>query len=373
MVPTSILAEQHYKGISELLEKTPGDRRPVIALLTSALSSTERESIYRGINDGSIDVVIGTHALIQEGVEFKDLAVAIIDEQHRFGVEQRGALRGKGTNPHLLVMTATPIPRTLALTMYADLDLTVLDEMPPGRIPIKTRVVEPVQRERVWQFVEAELDKGRQAFVVHPLVEASEKIEAPAAVEAYERLKKVFFRYKVGLLHGRMKPAEKDQVMEDFANGSYHVLVTTSVAEVGVNVPNASVMVIEGANRFGLAQLHQFRGRVGRGEHASYCLLLSDTNQDEARERLHALEETTDGFKLAEMDWKLRGAGDLVGTRQSGGNRLQLAQEMTPHLVELAQREARTIYEEDPDLSQPQHHLLAQRVEVNHTEKGDVS
>lgn len=373
MVPTSILAEQHYKNVSAALDNMPGERKPVVALLTSAISETERESIYRGMADGSIDVVIGTHALIQPGVEFKDLAVAIIDEQHRFGVEQRGALRGKGSNPHLLVMTATPIPRTLALTMYADLDLTIIDEMPPGRIPIKTRVVEPVQRERVWQFVEAELDKGRQVFVVHPLVEASDKIEAPAAVEAYDRLKQVFFRYKVGLLHGRMRPVEKDQVMADFAANKFHVLVTTSVAEVGVNIPNASVMVIEGANRFGLAQLHQFRGRVGRGEHASYCLLLTDTVSDEARARLHALEETNDGFKLAEMDWKLRGAGDLVGTRQSGSNRLQLAQEMTPQLVELAQREARTIYEEDANLGQPQHQLLAQRVAMVHNDSADVS
>jgi ATP-dependent DNA helicase RecG len=373
MVPTSILAEQHYKSISATLERMPDERRPVVALLTGSISETERQSIYRGIADGSIDVVIGTHALIQEGVDFKDLAVAIVDEQHRFGVEQRKALRGKGTNPHLLVMTATPIPRTMALTIYADLDLSIIDEMPPGRIPIQTRVVDPVARERVYNFVENELIKGRQAFVVHPLVEASEKIEAPAAVEAFERLSQVFFRHKVGLLHGRMRPAEKDEVMDAFNKGEYDVLVTTSVAEVGVNVPNASVMVIEGANRFGLAQLHQFRGRVGRGEHASYCILLSDTTSDEARERLQAMESTTDGFKLAEMDWKLRGAGDLVGTRQSGGSLLQLVQEMTPQLVELAQREARTIFEEDPDLSQEQHRLLAQRVGLLHNERTDVS
>jgi ATP-dependent DNA helicase RecG len=373
MVPTSILAEQHYRNVGATLEKMPGDRKPVVALLTGSLTETERQSIYRGMADGSIDVVIGTHALIQEGVEFKDLAVAVIDEQHRFGVEQRKSLRGKGTNPHLLVMTATPIPRTLALTLFADLDLTVIDEMPPGRIPIQTRVVDPVARERVYNFVENELKQGRQAFVVHPLVEESEKIDAPAAVEAYERLQKVFFRYRVGLLHGRMKPAEKDEVMAAFSSGQYDVLVTTSVAEVGVNVPNASVMVIEGANRFGLAQLHQFRGRVGRGEHASYCLLLSDTNDDAARARLQVMEQTSDGFKLAEMDWKLRGAGDLVGTRQSGGSLLHLVQEMTPHLVELAQREARTIFEEDPSLSQEQHRLLAQRVGMLHNERTDVS
>jgi ATP-dependent DNA helicase RecG len=373
MVPTSILAEQHYQGISATLAKMPGEHRPVVALLTGSISESERQSIYRGIADGSIDVVIGTHALIQEGVEFKNLAIAIIDEQHRFGVEQRKALRGKGTNPHLLVMTATPIPRTMALTLYADLDLSIINEMPPGRIPIQTRVVDPVARERVFNFVENELKKGRQAFVVHPLVEASDNIEAPAAIEAYERLQKVFFRHKVGLLHGRMKPTEKDEVMAAFNSGQFDVLVTTSVAEVGVNVPNATVMVIEGANRFGLAQLHQFRGRVGRGEHASYCLLLSDTNSEEARERLRAMEETTDGFKLAELDWKQRGAGDLVGTRQSGGSLLQLVQEMTPQLVEMAQREARTIFEEDPDLSQEQHRLLAQRVGMLHNERTDVS
>jgi len=373
MVPTSILAEQHYRNIGATLAKMPGDRKPVVALLTGSLTTSERKSIYRGMSDGSIDVVIGTHALIQEGVEFKDLAVAIIDEQHRFGVEQRKALRGKGMNPHLLVMTATPIPRTLALTLHADLDLSVIDEMPPGRIPIRTKVVQPVAREQVNNFIVKQLNEGRQAFVVHPLVEASDKIEAPAAMEAYERLQQVFFRHKVGLLHGRMKPAEKDEVMEAFASAKYDVLVTTSVAEVGVNVPNASVMVIEGANRFGLSQLHQFRGRVGRGEHASYCLLLADTNSDEAKQRLEAMEETNDGFKLAEMDWRLRGAGDLIGTRQSGGSKLQLAEQITPQLVDMAQREARTIYEEDPNLSQREHRLLAQRVVMLHNDRTDVS
>ncbi len=373
MVPTSILAEQHYRNVSATLKQMPGERPPVVALLTGALSTSERESIYRGMADGSIDVVIGTHALIQEGVTFNDLGVAVIDEQHRFGVEQRKALRGKATNPHLLVMTATPIPRSLALTIFADLDLSVMDEMPPGRIPIETRVIQPVERSRIYNFIEAQLNEGRQAFVVHPLVEASETIEAPAAVEAYDRLQKVFFRHKVGLLHGRMKPAEKDEVMAAFASGEIQVLVTTSVAEVGVNVPNATVMMIEGADRFGLSQLHQFRGRVGRGEHASYCLLLSDTNLEEAQQRLAIMESTNDGFKLAEMDWKLRGAGDLVGTRQSGGSTIDMMREITPHLVELAQREARTIYAEDPDLAQEQHRLLAQRVSQLHNERTDLS
>lgn len=373
MAPTSILAEQHYRGITATFERMPGEHKPVIALLTSALSTTERESIYNGLGDGSIDIVIGTHALIQEGVEFHDLAFAVIDEQHRFGVGQRGTLRGKGHNPHLLVMTATPIPRTLALTLYADLDLTIMDEMPPGRIPIQTRIVRNVERERIYSFIESQIEQGRQAFIVHPLVEASESIDAKAAVQAYEELSQVFFRHRVGLLHGRMRPAEKDDIMAAFSEGEFDILVTTSVAEVGVDVPNASVIVIEGANRFGLAQLHQFRGRVGRGQFASYCLLIPDANTPEAEERLRAMESTNDGFELAEIDWKLRGAGDLVGTRQSGRNALQLVEVMTPQLVELAQREARTLHEEDTYLIDPEHQLLAQRVDMLFNEESDVS
>lgn len=373
MAPTSILAEQHYRGITQTLESMPGENKPVVGLLTSALTTTEREAIYNGLADGSIDMIIGTHALIQENVEFKDLAIVVIDEQHRFGVGQRGALRGKGTNPHVLVMTATPIPRTLALTIYADLDLSIMDEMPPGRIPIQTRIVQPVERERIYSFIEAEIKKGRQAFVVHPLVEASDKIEARSAVEAFDHLKKVFFRYKVALLHGRMGAQEKDDIMAAFSRGEYDILATTSVAEVGVDIPNASTIVIEGANRFGLAQLHQFRGRVGRGQHASYCLLIPDNNTPDAEKRLQAMEDTNDGFQLAEIDWKLRGAGDLVGTRQSGRNALKIMDAMTPQLVGLAQREARTIYEEDPYLEQDEHRLLRQRVAMLYHEESDVS
>ena len=374
MAPTSILAEQHYRSISKALEKFPGDFRPVVALLTGSLTSSERQSVYRGIADGSIDLVIGTHALIQEGVEFKDLAVAIIDEQHRFGVEQRSSLRGKGTNPHLLVMTATPIPRTLALTIYADLDLSIIDEKPPGRQPVETRLLSPVEREKAFNFIEAHVDEGRQAFVIHPLVEASEKVEARAAVEAYEELSQVFYKYRVCLLHGRMSPTEKDEVMTAFAKHEYDVMVTTSVAEVGVDIPNASIIVIEGANRFGLAQLHQFRGRVGRGVHQSFCLLIPDNLTEEAEQRLLALEKTDDGFELAELDWKIRGAGDLMGTRQSGSFEMQLGEFMTPELVSLAQHEARTIYEEDPYLQREEHLLLAEK--VNHSQNkvgGDVS
>jgi len=389
MAPTSILAEQHYRNLSRLLAQWPTERPPVIALMTSALSSSERESIYRGLASGSIDLAIGTHALIQEGVEFANLGLVVVDEQHRFGVGQRAALRGKGTNPHLLVMTATPIPRTLALTIYADLDLSVIREKPAGRQPIQTKIVLPVERERAFSFVEGQLAQGRQAFIVHPLVEASDKTDTRSAVEAYEELRQVFHRYRVCLLHGKMRPSEKDDIMGAFARHEYDVMVTTSVAEVGVDVPNASVMLIEGANRFGLSQLHQFRGRVGRGEHASFCLLIPDegvftpetlTPLDgeeiiltDAQRRLKALEDTDDGFRLAELDWKLRGAGDLLGTRQSGQHLLQLAERMTPELVELAQREALTLYMDDPDLAQDQHRLLAERVLMLVQEAADVS
>lgn len=373
MAPTSILAEQHYRNISRLAESFPGERKPVVALLTGALSASERESVYAGLRDGSIDMVIGTHALIQQGVEFNDLALAIIDEQHRFGVQQRGALRGKGTNPHLLVMTATPIPRTLTLTMYADLDLSLLDEMPPGRIPITTTVLQPVAVEQAYSRMHALLDQGQQAFLVFPLVEASETLEAESAVEAYERLKPVFYKYKMGLLHGRMKPAEKDEIMRAFREREFDVLVTTSVAEVGVDIPNATVIIIHGANRFGLAQLHQFRGRVGRGGLKSFCLLVSDSQEKDALDRLNALKINHDGFALAEVDWKLRGPGDLAGTRQSGSSSFRLMEEVTPALVEVAQREARTLFAEDPDLTQPEHRLLAERVAMLRDERSDLS
>ncbi|MFW5691205.1 MAG: ATP-dependent DNA helicase RecG [Chloroflexota bacterium] len=393
MAPTSILAEQHYRGIGRTLENMPAERAPVVALLTGSLSASERDAVYAGLADGSIDVVIGTHALIQEGVTFHNLGLVVIDEQHRFGVGQRGSLRSKGHNPHLLVMSATPIPRTIALTIYADLDLSVMDEMPPGRTPIDTRIVLPSERERIYSFIKAQLNEGRQAFIVHPLVEASDKVDSPAAVEAYGHLSQVFFRHRVCLLHGRMKPQEKDEIMAAFANGEYDVMVTTSVAEVGVDVPNATVIVIEGANRFGLAQLHQFRGRVGRGGYQSYCVLIPDdvtreteANLDritlddienraypESERRLRAMELLSDGFELARIDWMLRGAGDLVGTRQSGRNRLQIAEMITPDLVEMAQQEARTLYEEDPYLARPEHHLLRQRVDQLYNPETDVS
>jgi len=373
MAPTSILAEQHYRGLTRLLENTPGDHKPTLALLTGSISAKDREQILAGLADGSIDIVIGTHAVIQETVQFRELAVVVIDEQHRFGVGQRAVLRGKGINPHVLVMTATPIPRTLALTLYADLDLSILDEMPPGRTPIRTVTISAFEREKMYRFMTDQLNEGRQAFVIHPLVDASDTIDAASAIEEFEKLTKLFHRHRVGLLHGKMRPAEKDDIMARFSAGEIDLLVTTSVAEVGVDVPNASVIVIEGANRFGLAQLHQFRGRVGRGKHQSYCFLVPDMVTAESQARLKAMEQTTDGFLLAELDWKQRGAGDLVGTRQSGGNKLQLAEAMMPSLVELAQREARTLFAEDPTLVLSEHQLLAQRVHMLYNPDSDIS
>ncbi len=375
MAPTGILAEQHFKNLSALLTNSPVGERINIHLLTGATPNTTRDMIYSGLADGSINVVVGTHALIQSGLEFHKLGLAVIDEQHRFGVEQRGALRGKGTNPHLLVMSATPIPRTLALTLYADLDLALIDEMPPGRTPVDTKVLMPQERERAFAFIRNEVGKGRQAFVIYPFVESDSEMSAVQRAEVLRH--KVFPDLRVGLLHGQLRPDEKDAVMADFAAGVLDVLVATSVVEVGIDVPNASVMLVEGAERFGLAQLHQFRGRVGRGEHASYCLLVaSDQLTPDAVERLEAMEQTTDGFKLAEIDWEMRGPGDLLGTRQVGTGMLHMTELMNPRMVKLVQREARTLYAEDPDLAQPAHALLAYRirqVQAQADEETDIS
>lgn len=374
MAPTSILAEQHFQSLSGLLSNLPNGADINIRLLTGGTSDSERNEIYDGLSDGSIHLIIGTHALIQSRVEFAELAVAIIDEQHRFGVEERGALRGKGTNPHVLVMTATPIPRTLALTMYADLDLTILDEMPPGRTPIDTRFVYENERQRAYGFIRNQLIEGRQAFIIYPLVEDSESIDAKSAVASYEDLKEtVFSDCRVGLLHGRMSPTEKDDIMAAVASGEIQLLVSTSVIEVGIDVPNATVIMIEDANRFGLAQLHQFRGRVGRGQYESYCLLLSDSDKEDSLARLKALETTTDGFQLAELDWQLRGPGDLLGTRQAGMGQVQMDSVMDIRLVELAQQESRALFAEDPELNLPEHTLMSQRIRAIRSRQTDFS
>jgi ATP-dependent DNA helicase RecG len=376
LAPTEILAEQHFKSMGRLLEDMAEilGRSFSIQLLTGSTPAAERREILDGLAAGQIDIIVGTHAIIQDQVEMKDLRLAVVDEQHRFGVEQRGALREKGANPHMLVMTATPIPRTLALTLYGDLDLSLIDEMPPGRQPIKTRWLMPQERERAYRFIQAQIDKGRQAFIICPLVEESEKTEAKAAVEEYERLQRdVFPRLKLGLLHGRLKGEEKEAVMKAFRDQHIQVLVSTSVVEVGIDIPNATVMLVEGANRFGLAQLHQFRGRVGRGEHESYCLLLADGVSADAEERLKVVEETSDGFKLAEYDLKLRGPGEFFGTRQSGLPDLKLVKLTDIRLLELARHEAQLIFERDSQLEQPQHRSLAREVSNFWNGKSDLS
>lgn len=370
MAPTEILAEQHFKSLEQMLSNH-GVR---VALLTGSTPQSERQAILDGLASGRVQVLVGTHAIIQRGVQFKELALAVVDEQHRFGVRQRGALRGKGYNPHMLVMSATPIPRTLALTVYGDLDLSIIDEMPPGRQPIQTRWFAPAERERAYVFLRSQVRQGRQAYIICPLVEGSDKIEARSAVEEYKRLREsVFPDLRLGLLHGRLKSAEKEKVMRRFADHEIDILVSTSVVEVGIDVPNATVMLIEGANRFGLSQLHQFRGRVGRGEHPSYCILIADAVSDLAEERLRAIEETHDGFKLAEKDLEMRGPGDFFGTRQSGLPRLKLASLGDTPLLELARREAQALFAADPTLSHPDHRLLARKVSEFWRGEGDLS
>lgn len=375
LAPTQILAEQHHRGISGLLgQLRRPDGEPIrVALLTGRVVGQAREETLAGLASGAIDVVVGTTALIQEGVEFSRLALVVVDEQHRFGVEQRGALRSKSdVQPHLLVMSATPIPRSLALTIYGDLDVSRIDELPPGRTPVKTKRFTPAERERLYSFIRREVEAGRQAYIVYPLVDESDKLDVGAAVEEHKRLQsEVFPDLNVGLLHGRLSGAEKDQVMRDFAEGRYQVLVSTTVIEVGIDVPNASVILIEDADRFGLAQLHQLRGRVGRGEHASYCALISRAQSPEARARLDILAETNDGFVLAEKDLELRGPGEFFGTRQSGLPELRIAHLTDSETILLAREAAQKLFAEDPTLEC--HPALRAQVERFWRGHGDVS
>ena len=359
MAPTEILAEQHVRSLTSLLEK--GGIR--VGLLTGSLSAAEKRQVLSDTAEGRIHLLVGTHALLSEGVSFQRLGLVITDEQHRFGVAQRAALAAKGENPHLLVMSATPIPRTLALILYGDLDVSILDELPPGRQPVATFAVGSDKRERAYTYIRKHLDEGRQGYVVCPLVEDGETDLASASAYFEKLAAGPLHSYSLGLLHGRMKTDEKDAVMREFAAGRIQVLVATTVIEVGVDVPNAVIMVIENAERFGLAQLHQLRGRVGRGRHASTCILISDAKNEEAVRRLRVMCQTNDGFRIADEDLKLRGPGDFFGSRQHGLPDLKIADLMGDMpLFQEAQETAARLIEADPDLTLPENQPLREEV-----------
>ena len=359
MAPTEVLAEQHYQNFVKLLSPLG----ITVALLTGSTKAKEKREIKAACASGEIQILIGTHAVIQDDVAFDNLAFIVTDEQHRFGVNQRIRLKEKGQNPNVLVMTATPIPRTLAVVLYGDLDVSVLDEMPPGRQVIKTRNVAGEKREACYDFVEKQLQQGRQAYVVTPLIEDSDTLDLKSAQTVYEELAKRFAEYKVALIHGSMKQAEKDQVMQEFYRGEIDVLVATVVIEVGINVPNASVIVIENAERFGLAQLHQLRGRVGRGRWQSYCFLITQSQSELAQKRGEIMQSSSDGFFIAEEDMKLRGPGDIFGTRQHGIPELNVA-DLAKHLkiMEHARQEAKKILAEDPLLQKEENAELKRRI-----------
>ena len=390
MAPTEILAEQHFATIHKLLSATGSLQeeadhlytysgilpKPLtIALLIGATGAKTKRELHKRSANGEIDIVIGTHALIQQEVEFKHLGFVVVDEQHRFGVAQRSTLRQKGTNPHVLAMTATPIPRTLALTIYGDLDLSVIDELPPGRQLIKTKWLRPNQTDSAYNFIRKEISAGHQAFIICPLIEESETIQARAAIVEYEYLSQnVFPNLRLGLLHGRMASKDKEKTMQQFHDKELDILVSTPVIEVGIDVPNATVMMVESADRFGLSQLHQFRGRVGRGPAQSYCILLSRNPSDVSQERLSIIETVHNGFKLAEEDLRLRGPGEFFGTRQSGLPDLRMAKLSDVALLELARKEAERLFTEDRHLQKPQHALLVKELaRVWTTEAGEWS
>ena len=372
MAPTEILAEQHFLNIHPLVENL-GLRA---VLLTSNLKKNQKETLYQELAKGQIHIAIGTHALIQEGVEFHKLGLAVIDEQHKFGVMQRATLKKKGYNPDVLVMTATPIPRTLAMTLYGDLEVSVIDQLPPGRGSITTKVFSEKERFRVYRTLREELGKGRQAYVVYPLVEESERLDLKDATQMAKHLQRdIFPEFKVGLIHGRMKSEEKEAIMADFKSRRIHILVSTIVIEVGIDVPNASVMVIEHAERFGLSQLHQLRGRVGRGRDPSQCLLIAQyPRTEEARQRLQVMEQTTDGFKIAEEDLAIRGPGELLGTQQSGIPDFRVANFLRDFaLLNQARNEAFAVIAQDPILSIPEHFFMRETLKERWKEKLELA
>ena len=360
MAPTAILATQHLESFQEILGKV-GIR---CELLISSITKKKKEELLQKLQDGDIDVLIGTHAILEENVVFKNLGLVVTDEQHRFGVRQRATITNKGTHPDVLVMTATPIPRTLGLILYGDLDISIIDELPPNRKPIETYAVRKQMEDRVNHFMEEQFKSGRQAYVVCPLIEENEEMNVKSVIELTEKYKnQIFPNYRVECLYGKMKQKEKDHIMEEFKNGKIHLLVSTTVIEVGVNIPNASIMVIENAERFGLAQLHQLRGRVGRGEYKSYCILKYDGNSEILRQRMQVMTNTNDGFKIAEKDLELRGTGDFFGTKQHGIPDFKIANLFEDmDILKLAQKVAIQVMEEDSKLEQEKNILLKQMV-----------
>lgn len=360
MAPTEILAQQHAKSLQDFL----GDLPINIALLTGSTTKKRRAEIAEGLTNGSINMIVGTHALLEDTVQFQNIGLCVIDEQHRFGVAQRAKLWKKNNvMPHVLVMTATPIPRTLAMTLYGDLDVSVIDELPPGRKPIRTTMLRDTQRQKMYDLIKEQIAQGRQIYIVYPLIQESERMDFKNLEDGYKTITKVFPepKYKTIMVHGKMKPAEKDEAMQQFASGNAQIMVATTVIEVGVNVPNATVMVIESAERFGLSQLHQLRGRVGRGADLSFCVLMAGNKiSSDGESRLGAMVQTTDGFQLAEMDMKLRGPGDIEGTQQSGlpitFKLANLAQD--GQIINLARNAAFRIIDNDPLLEQPENSRL---------------
>ena len=360
MAPTEILAEQHFKKAKSLFK----DFLDKMVLLTGSMKKSQREEITKSLESGKALLCVGTHSLIQTGVQFKNLGLVIVDEQHRFGVEQRTALKSKGDHPHLLVMTATPIPRSLSMTLYGDLDVSIIDEMPKGRFPITTRITYQNKRSQVIEFIKKQLRQNRQAYIVYPLIEVSEKIDLKDATTEFEKLKKEFAEFKVELLHSKLHKDEKERVFQKFVAHEVDLLVSTTVIEVGVDVPNANLIWVENAERFGLSQLHQLRGRVGRGKYASYCILtLANAVSSEGRQRMKIMEETMDGFKIADKDLELRGPGDFLGTRQSGVLVLKMANMSSDlEILTKARNVAKLLLKKDPNLSKLEHRKLKDKV-----------
>ena len=358
MVPTEILARQHFDKIKSQAKEIK------IGLLTSSATEKEKAKIHQEIKKGKIDLIIGTHALIEEGVEFKNLGLVVIDEQHKFGVGQRALLPQKGINPDVLIMTATPIPRTLAITLYGDLDISVINELPPGRLPIKAIHFNQDQEDKAYEIAKEQLRQGRQVYIIYPVIEESFALDMAGAKKMYEQLKKGEFKgFRLGLIHGRFKQEEQDAIMLKFKQGQLDILVATTVLEVGIDIPNATCMIIEHAQRFGLAQLHQLRGRVGRGKEQSFCILVSDPVTKEARARIEAMARYNDGFRIAEEDLKIRGPGEFFGQRQHGLAELKIANPLTQlQLLKKARDEAIKLINIDPYLDMRQNYQLKEKL-----------